>query len=80
VKGIPPAPAGGPTYIQVARFSTISDLPDKEFVPWRTIDKGEGAVVPVSIFMPAGNDLRLSRLSFANTATLASADEKLRSI
>jgi hypothetical protein len=44
------------------------------------IDKGEGAVVPVSIFMPAGNDLRLSRRSFANTATLASADEKLRSI
>jgi hypothetical protein len=80
VKGLPPAPAGGPTYIQVARFSTISDLPYKEFVPWKTIDKGEGAAIPVSTFMPAGNDPGLSRLCFKNTTTLAAADEKLRAI
>ncbi|RXR07011.1 pyridoxal phosphate-dependent aminotransferase [Pseudoxanthomonas composti] len=65
-------------YFQLVDYSTVSDLPDLEFVKWLTIEHGVTAI-PLSPFYetpPAGQ--RLARLCFAkNTATLDAAIERL---
>lgn len=68
------------TYFQLARYGKINDMPDTEFVRWLTIEKGVAAI-PVSAFIPDGNDHRLIRFCFAkNDTTLAAAGEKLRAV
>jgi methionine aminotransferase len=68
------------TYFQLARYSAISDLPDREFACWLTREAGV-AVIPVSVFCPDGQDDRVVRFCFAKQeATLAAAGEKLRRV
>jgi methionine aminotransferase len=70
-----PVPAG---YFQLVDYSSVSDLPDTEFVKWLTIEHGVTAI-PLSPFYqspPPGQ--RLARLCFAkNQATLDAAIERL---
>ena len=70
-----PVPGG---YFQLVDYSSVSDLPDTEFVKWLTIEHGETAI-PLSPFYqspPPGQ--RLARLCFAkNQATLDAAIERL---
>lgn len=66
------------TYFQLARYSAISDLPDREFAQWMTREVGV-AVIPVSVFYRDGHDDRVVRFCFAKQeATLAAAGERLR--
>ncbi len=73
------APARG-SYFQVASYERISDLPDKEFAEWLTIEHGV-ATIPVSAFYSSGKDDRLIRFCFAKKEeTLAAAVERLKGI
>ena len=66
------------TYFQSARYSAISDLPDREFAIWLTREVGV-AVIPVSVFYPDGRDHQVVRFCFAKQdSTLIAAGEKLR--
>jgi methionine aminotransferase len=68
------------TYFQLARYSAISDSPDRAFAEWMTREVGV-AVIPVSVFYQAGRDDRVVRFCFAKQeATLAAAGEKLRQV
>jgi len=68
------------TYFQLARYSAISDLPDREFAQWMTREVGV-AVIPVSVFYRNGHDDRVVRFCFAKQeATLAAAGKKLRDV
>jgi len=68
------------TYFQLARYSAISDLPDREFAQWMTREVGV-AVIPVSVFYRDGHDDRVVRFCFAKQeATLAAAGERLRQV
>jgi methionine aminotransferase len=68
------------TYFQLARYSAISDLPDREFAQWMTREIGV-AVIPVSVFYQDGHDDRVVRFCFAKQeSTLAAAGEKLRRV
>jgi methionine transaminase len=68
------------TYFQLARYESISDLPDCEFATWMTREIGV-AVIPVSVFYPDGRDDRVVRFCFAKQeTTLAAAGEKLRKV
>jgi methionine aminotransferase len=68
------------TYFQLARYSAISDMPDREFAQWLTREVGV-AVIPVSAFYQNGHDDRVVRFCFAKQeATLAAAGEKLRQV
>ncbi len=70
-----PVPGG---YFQLVDYSAVSDLPDREFVRWLTVEHGVAAI-PLSPFYenpPPGQ--RLARLCFAkNEATLDAAIERL---
>jgi len=66
------------TYFQLARYDSISDLPDREFAQWLTREVGV-AVIPVSVFYPSGRDDKVVRFCFAKQeSTLAAAGERLR--
>jgi methionine aminotransferase len=68
------------TYFQLARYSAISEMPDREFAQWMTREVGV-AVIPVSVFYQDGHDDRVVRFCFAKQeATLAAAGEKLRQV
>lgn len=68
------------TYFQLARYATISDMPDREFAQWMTREVGV-AVIPVSAFYRGGDDNRVVRFCFAKQeSTLAAAGEKLRRV
>ena len=65
------------TYFQLASYTGISDLPDREFAHWMTREVGV-AVIPVSAFYRDGHDDRVIRFCFAKQeSTLAAAGEKL---
>ncbi len=65
------------TYFQLARYSAISDLPDREFAQWMTREVGV-AVIPVSVFYRDGHDDRVVRFCFAKKdETLKLALERL---
>jgi len=66
------------TYFQLARYSAISDLPDRAFAEWLTREIGV-AVIPVSVFNSDGRDDKVVRFCFAKQeATLVAAGERLR--
>ena len=66
------------TYFQLARYDTVSDLPDRDFATWLTREIGV-AVIPVSVFYNDGRDDRVVRFCFAKQeSTLAAAGERLR--
>ena len=68
------------SYFQLARYSAISDLPDRDFAYWLTREVGV-AVIPVSVFNHHGHDDRVVRFCFAKQeATLAAAGERLRGV
>ena len=68
------------TYFQLARYSEISDKPDREFAEWMTREVGV-AVIPVSVFFHDGQDDRVVRFCFAKKEeTLAAAGERLRQV
>jgi methionine aminotransferase len=68
------------TYFQLADYSRISGLDDREFAPWLTREHGV-AVIPVSVFCREPPDRRLVRFCFAKEdATLEAAAERLRGI
>ena len=66
------------TYFQLARYDTVSDLPDRDFATWLTREIGV-AVIPVSVFYHDERDDRVVRFCFAKQeSTLAAAGERLR--
>jgi methionine transaminase len=68
------------TYFQLADYSRISGLDDREFAQWLTREHGV-AVIPVSVFCREPPDRRLVRFCFAKEdATLEAAAERLRGI
>ena len=68
------------SYFQLARYTEVSDLPDREFAEWLTREVGVAAI-PVSVFYPDGRDDRVVRFCFAKQeSTLAAAGEKLRQV
>jgi len=68
------------TYFQLARYTAVSDLPDRAFAEWLTREAGVAAI-PVSVFYPDGQDDRVVRFCFAKQeSTLAAAGEKLRRV
>ena len=69
-------PSAG-TYFQLADYSAISDLPDREFVRWLTTEVGVAAI-PVSVFYAQPPDARYVRFCFCkNDDTLRAAAAKL---
>src|SRR5574343_368500 len=65
------------TYFQLARYDSISDLPDTEFAQWMTREVGV-AVIPVSVFYADGRDDKVVRFCFAKKEeTLLAAAERL---
>lgn len=70
-------PAAG-TYFQLADYSALSDLPEKEFAEWLTRTHGV-ATIPVSAFYQDGRNQNLLRFCFAKKEeTLRAAAEKLK--
>lgn len=68
------------TYFQLATYEAIADAPDTEFVRRLTTEHGVAAI-PVSVFLPDGEDRRVIRFCFAKSeATLAAAGERLRAL
>jgi methionine aminotransferase len=68
------------TYFQLARYTAISDLPDRAFAEWMTRQIGV-AVIPVSVFYADGRDDRVVRFCFAKQeATLNAAAERLAAL
>jgi methionine transaminase len=66
------------TYFQLARYTGISDLPDRAFAEWMTREAGV-AVIPVSVFNADGRDDHVVRFCFAKREeTLVAAGERLR--
>ena len=69
-------PSAG-TYFQLADYSAISDLPDREFVAWLTRSVGVAAI-PVSVFYEQPPEARYVRFCFCkNDDTLRQAAAKL---
>jgi len=69
-------PSAG-TYFQLADYSAISDLPDREFVRWLTTEVGVAAI-PVSVFYAQPPDARYVRFCFCkNDDTLRAAAARL---
>ncbi len=67
-------------YFQLADYSAISDLPDREFVRWLTTEVGVAAI-PVSVFYEQPPDARYVRFCFCkNDDTLRAAAAKLRAL
>jgi methionine aminotransferase len=72
-------PSAG-TYFQLADYSAISDLPDREFVRWLTTEVGVAAI-PVSVFYEQPPDARYVRFCFCkNDDTLRAAAAKLSAL
>lgn len=72
-------PSAG-TYFQLADYSAISDLPDREFVGWLTREVGVAAI-PVSVFYESPPDARYVRFCFCkNEETLRAAAAKLAAL
>jgi methionine aminotransferase len=68
------------TYFQLASYGAISDAPDTEFVRRLVAEHGVAAI-PISVFNPDGEDMRVIRFCFAKAeATLAAAAERLRRV
>ena len=68
------------TYFQLARYTGISDIPDRAFAEWMTREAGV-AVIPVSVFNADGRDDRVVRFCFAKREeTLVAAGEHLRQL
>lgn len=68
------------TYFQLADYSSISDLPDMEFVTWMTRQKGVAAI-PLSPFYKQAPDTRSIRFCFCkDDSTLEQAAEILCAI
>lgn len=68
------------TYFQLATYAAIRDEADTDFVRRLTTQHGVAAI-PVSVFLPDGEDRRVIRFCFAkNEATLAAAGERLRAL
>jgi len=71
--------AGG--YFQLVDYSTISDLPDTEFVRWLIVEKGVAGIPMSSFYANPPQSQRLLRLCFAkNESTLDAAIERLSSL
>ena len=69
-------PSAG-TYFQLADYSAISDLPDREFATWLTKEVGVAAI-PVSVFYATPPDVRYVRFCFCkNDETLRAAAARL---
>lgn len=65
------------SYFQIADYSAISDLPDREFAHWMTKEI-RVATIPVSAFYRNGKDDRLLRFCFGKKdQTLEAAMEKM---
>ncbi|MCC7122600.1 MAG: pyridoxal phosphate-dependent aminotransferase [Gammaproteobacteria bacterium] len=72
-------PSAG-TYFQLADYSAISDLPDREFVNWLTREVGVAAI-PVSVFYASPPAARYVRFCFCkNDDTLRAAAAKLSAL
>jgi methionine transaminase len=72
-------PSAG-TYFQLADYSAISDLPDREFVRWLTTEVGVAAI-PVSVFYEQPPGARYVRFCFCkNDDTLRAAAAKLSAL
>ena len=72
-------PSSG-TYFQLADYSAISDLPDREFVTWLTKEVGVAAI-PVSVFYETPPAARYVRFCFCkNEDTLRAAAAKLAAL
>ena len=72
-------PARG-SYFQLASYEKISDLPDKAFAEWLTIEHGV-ATIPVSAFYRSGKDNKIIRFCFAKKEeTLVAAIERLKKV
>ena len=70
-----PVPGG---YFQLVDYSTVSDLPDAEFVKWLTVEHGVTAIPLSPFYESPPKDQRLVRLCFAkNDATMDAALERL---
>jgi methionine aminotransferase len=68
------------TYFQLARYTAISDLPDRAFAEWMTRQIGV-AVIPVSVFYADSRDDRVVRFCFAKKEeTLNAAAERLAAL
>ena len=66
------------TYFQLARYTALSDLPDRAFAEWLARTVGV-AVIPVSAFYADGRDDRVVRFCFAKKdETLQAAADRLR--
>jgi methionine aminotransferase len=69
-------PSAG-TYFQLADYSAISDLPDRQFVEWLTKEKGVAAI-PVSVFYETPPAFRYVRFCFCkNDDTLRQGAARL---
>lgn len=74
-----PLPCKG-TYFQLYDYSAISELPDREFCEWLTIEHGVAAI-PVSPFYSNGHDDHVIRFCFSKTSELLlQAAEKLQCV
>jgi methionine aminotransferase len=68
------------TFFQLADYSAVSDLPDRDFAAWLTREHGV-AVIPISVFYEEPPDQRIIRFCFAkNDDTLRAAAQRLRAI
>jgi len=68
------------TFFQLADYSAISELPDREFSAWLTREHGV-AVIPISVFYEHPPDQRIVRFCFAkNDSTLREAADRLANL
>ena len=72
-------PSAG-TYFQLADYSAISDLPDREFCEWLTREVGVAAI-PVSVFYETPPEARIVRFCFCkNDDTLRAGAARLTAL
>jgi len=72
-------PSAG-TFFQLADYSDLSNLPDREFAAWLTREHGV-AVIPISVFYQDPPDQRIIRFCFAKTdETLSEAAGRLAAV
>jgi methionine aminotransferase len=68
------------TFFQLADYSSVSELPDREFAAWLTQEHGV-AVIPISVFYETPPEQRVVRFCFAkNETTLRDAAQRLAAI
>ena len=77
--GFQTTPSAG-TYFQLADYSALSDLPDREFCQWLTREVGVAAI-PVSVFYERPPDARIVRFCFCkNDDTLRAGAARLSAL